>query len=110
VTRTFLGAALAALLYGVAAPAWAGPAMSWASAQFDEDQDSCIARAQNAFARDGWSGIQVSGDAGRAVYADKGPLTGLVLCLHHTAAIAIAGGEDGVATQARDRLWSSIAD
>lgn len=111
VRRAFFAAGALLLIPGLtSAPARAAPAMSWWSDDFDEDQDVCISRAQNAFTRDGWTNIKTSGNAGRSVYADNGRLSGLVLCLGGSVIVVVTGGDGDLAPNARDRLEYFIKD
>ena len=94
---------------GAGPPVWAGPAMSEWSRVVNLRADGCAALTRKVMADDGWTNIQ-KGD-GDLVMADKGPLSGVVMCLggglfdHHcTAVIVVAGGDDDAAATEADRL------
>jgi len=91
-------------------PARAAPAISWWSDDFDEDQDVCVSRAQNAFTREGWTNIKTGGNAGRSVYADKDRLSGLVLCLGGSVIVVVTGGDGDLAPNGCDRLEYYMKD
>jgi len=108
--RAILAGPLAlAAAFGLAAPASAGPAMSEWSRQVERRADDCIAWAAKQMTADGWTDVH-KGD-GDLLTADKGRLSGVVMCLggglfdHHCTALAvITGGDDGDASTAADRL------
>ena len=103
---SFLAAAgLALSLMAASQAAQAGPAMSEWSGTADYDQDSCVQRAQASFAADGWQSIK----PGRLTMADRGPLSGAIVCLPESLTQSIpvgtvAGGDGNAASDEADRL------
>jgi hypothetical protein len=104
---SFLAAAGLALLLVMAAPAaQAGPALSYWSHEADYDQDSCTQRAQASFTADGWQGLQTSGPS---VLGDRGPLSGVIVCLSESLTqsipvVVVTGGDGNAASDEADRL------
>jgi hypothetical protein len=103
---SFLAAAgLALSLVAASQAAQAGPAMSVWSGTADYDQDSCTQRAQASFSADGWQSIQ----PGRSTMADRGPLSGAIVCLPESLTQSIpvgvvTGGDGNAADDEADRL------
>jgi hypothetical protein len=98
VAKTLIPAVFA-LAVAVSTTAWAGPAMSeWSGHSDDYDQDICVPRAQGVFAADGWQAIQPTG---YVIMADRGPLSGMIVCLDYggsltqSVAIVVVSGGDG---------------
>jgi hypothetical protein len=111
--RTFLfaGLALFALFVASAAQGQDTPPFAWSSHAISNNPDVCRARAQTAFAREGWHGIHPAGNPLLAVAAFKGPLAGLILCVDSAsgidtalAIIFVTGGGNGQPDAERDRL------
>jgi hypothetical protein len=94
-SSVFAAAALAlALIVGMPA-AHAGPAMSYLSYTADFDQDACTQRAQASFDDDGWTSVVPSE---HAVDADRGPLSGVIVCVYDSftqsiPVIVVTGGD-----------------
>jgi hypothetical protein len=103
----WIAAGLALSLVLAEAPAaHAGPALAYWSDEADYDQDSCVQRAQASFAADGWQGIKPNG---HAVMADRGPLSGVMVCLDESLTqsvpvVVVTGGGDNAASDEADRL------
>ena len=117
--RMFAGAVAATLLSGLAAvwtPGLASPDLSWSSDDIDIAPDVCMARAENAFTKGGWTNIHRSGQPALATVAHKGPLVAVILCVgryiggdHAIALVFVAGGDGDQGTSERDWLQSYMA-
>ena len=104
----FLAAAgLALSLILMEAPAaQAGPALAYWSHEADYDQEACAQRAQASFTADGWQSIQRNG---YGIMADRGPLSGVIVCLDESLTqsvpvVVVTGGGDNAASDEADRL------
>jgi hypothetical protein len=116
-------AALAAVAVSFAAvpgQSRAGPEMSEYSDRLDVDRDACVTRARAAFGQEGWTGVT----AGKAdvIDADKGRLSGMIVCLggdvtdlgggvfdeDSVAVIVVTGGDSGLAEAASAALKKDV--
>jgi hypothetical protein len=99
---------LAMFIITVSPPAYANPALSEWSDLNDYDQDVCVQRARATFAGDGWQNVQLSG---YSISADRGPLSGVIVCLGYgasltqsVAVVVVAGGDGNAAADEGSRL------
>ena len=79
-------------LVALSGPAQAGPPVSWSSDDVGYPRGVCMQKAFGAFTREGWGNVRPSGSLGTV--ADKGPFTGLILCLGSTIAVVYVTGAD----------------
>jgi len=80
--RSFFAAAALSLPLAIGTPtAHAGPALSELSDVADYNQDDCAQRAQASFSNDGWHGVSPNG---YTVMADRGPLSGVIVCMYQS--------------------------
>ena len=108
---TIGAAALAASSLATPSVSYAYPNASEWSHEFERNQDVCVNTAKAAFVREGWGDIDVQSKY--TVFADKGKLTGVILCLYETETQAIAvcfvaGGPAGLAGTEADRLEADV--
>jgi hypothetical protein len=100
-----------ALTFGAAAPlVHAGPAMSELSYTADFDQDACVQRAQVSFGNDGWQGVSTNG---YTIMANRGPLSGVIVCLNQSLTqsipvIVVAGGNGNAGDDEANALKSQL--
>jgi hypothetical protein len=89
-------AVLTLAAFGAPASANANPQISEWSDQVDYDQAACVDHARAAFAQEGWDHVAVANKW--VVSADKGGLSGLIVCLYSSDSQAdpvvfVAGGD-----------------
>jgi hypothetical protein len=107
----FLAPAALALSLATATPmAHAGPALSELSDVADYDQGACAQRAQASLVGDGWQSVAPNG---YTVTADRGPLSGVIVCLYQSLTqsvpvIVIAGGDGNAASAEATALKSQM--
>ena len=90
--------------------AHAGPALSELSDVADYDQGACAQRAQASLVGDGWQSVAPNG---YTVTADRGPLSGVIVCLYQSLTqsvpvIVIAGGDGNAASAEATALKSQM--
>lgn len=90
--------------------AHAGPALGEVSDVADYDQDACVQRAQASFVDDGWQSVAPNG---YSVTADRGPLSGVIVCLYQSITqsvpvIVVAGGDGDAASDEANSLKHQI--
>jgi hypothetical protein len=111
-------AAVAVSFAAVPRPTRAGPEMSENSDRLDLDPNACVKRAQWALGQEGWTGIDASN---HVVDADKGVLSGMIVCLggdttdvggvideDSVAVIVVTGGDTGQAEAASAALKQDV--
>jgi len=102
-----LGSILAIAVFALSSAAHAGPALSYWSHEADYDQEACAQRAQASFTADGWQSIQRNG---YGIMADRGPLSGVIVCLDESltqsvpVVVVTGGGDSNAASDEADRL------
>jgi hypothetical protein len=103
-------AALALSLATATLTAHAGPALSELSDVADYDQGACAQRAQASLVGDGWQSVAPNG---YTVTADRGPLSGVIVCRYQSLTqsvpvIVIAGGDGNAASAEATALKSQM--
>jgi hypothetical protein len=102
-------------LIGFSMPASAGPPLSYATMNRDYSTDSCRTNAKAAFVSIGWTNVQSSGQPSLSISADNGKLSAVIVCLGgrylnpdfgSLVVVAVAGGSDDSANNARDQLMT----
>jgi hypothetical protein len=73
-------------------------------------QSSLAQRAQASFSNDGWHGVAPNG---YAVMADRGPLSGVIVCMYQSLTqsvpvIVVAGGDGNAASDEAAALKSQM--
>jgi|HubBroStandDraft_5_1064220.scaffolds.fasta_scaffold1024264_1 hypothetical protein len=105
--------AAALVLAALFAPAtsFANPYVSEWTHEVEYDQDACVRRAGAAFAQEGWAHIEVQSKY--VTLADKGKLSGIIVCLYESdsqaiAVVFVAGGAEGVAASESETLKTDL--
>jgi hypothetical protein len=107
----FLAAAAVGLSVATGTPtAHAGPALSEVSDVANYSQDDCTQRAQSSLSNDGWQGVAANG---HSVTADRGPLSGVIVCIYQSLTqsvpvIVVSGGDGNAASAEANALKSQL--
>jgi hypothetical protein len=108
---TVLASAALALSLATGTPmAHAGPALSELSDVADYNQDACAQRARASLVGDGWQSVASNG---YTIMADRGPLSGVIVCLYQSLTqsipvIVVAGGDGDAASAEATALKSQM--
>jgi hypothetical protein len=108
---TTRAAALAATMLLAPTTSFANPYVSEWTHEVEYDQDACVHRAKSAFVQEGWDHIEVQSKY--VTLADKGKLSGIIVCLYESDSQAIAvafvaGGPDGAASSESEALETDL--
>jgi hypothetical protein len=92
----------ASSMVGFSAMSHAGPPFAWSSDDVSYPRGVCMQKAGAALSIEGYTNVRASGAFGTA--AEKGPLTGVILCLNGIKVVFVTGGQSGVNEPERSHL------